>query len=284
VFFALKNGKIKLNKMKKADLTSKIFGLEVFSKRRSELLKEITAYLEKPRETLIIFTPNPEQVVLAQSNPLFKTILTQADILIPDGIGLVWASKLLASATGKTPLAERISGVDLVSDLLEYANRHQLSVLILGGREYEGLRYNGQPIQRATAESDLYWLEGYRDIKNPTDREEQYIAKVISNYRPDMVFVALGAPNQEQWVITHRQLLEENGVSLVMAVGGAFDFLLRKVQRAPEWMRNYGLEWLYRLVHEPWRWKRQLRIPIFLFLVMIEFLTATFTTKKEQAG
>ncbi len=274
--------------MKKADLTSKLFGLDVFGRTRAELLSLVKGYLEKPRQTLVLFTPNPEQVVLAQSNPRFKQILSQADFLLPDGIGLVWASRILSSATGERPLAERISGVDLVSDLLAYAQGHDLPVLIIGGREYEGLRYNGQPVRKPTAPSGLYWLEGYRDISQPTEREEQRVAEIISKYQPAMVFIALGAPRQEEWVIEHRSLLEASGVKLAMAVGGAFDFLLHKVKRAPEWMRNYGLEWLYRLVHEPWRWKRQLRIPIFLFWVAIEFFTAkkspTTATKKEQAG
>ncbi len=235
------------------------------------MLELIRSHLEKPEKTLIVFTPNPEQVILAQEQPSFKAILHQADLLLPDGVGLIWASRILNSDS-QNQLRERIPGVEVVAELLTYAQEKQLKALILGGREYEGLRYEGQKIASPSAEANLYWLEGYRDIHQPTEREEAAVRQTIAQVKPDLVFVALGAPSQETWIINHRDLLEKNQVRLAMAVGGSFDFLLRKLRRAPQWMRNIGLEWVYRLIQEPWRWRRQLRLVKFVWLVAQERL------------
>lgn len=107
---------------------------------------------------------------------------------------------------------------------------------------------------------------------NPRATEHTALLSCIQSVAPDILFVAFGAPAQEKWVIEHKAVLEKAGVRLVMVVGGAFDMLLGKVERAPQWMRSIGLEWLYRLIQEPWRWKRQIALITFMKLVFQDLM------------
>lgn len=246
--------------MKKIDRLVKIWGMPFFSSDRVELLNLLTSHLKSDSGLTTIYTPNPEQVVLSRENGGFGEILRQGDILLPDGVGLIWASRLLSLKTGQPPLAERIAGVEVVSMLWAEAPTQGWRVLVVGGRQYQQL---GEQ-----------WLPGYENVQQPTTAEEAEVVLVIEETQPDIVFVAFGAPWQEQWIHTHRPLLEKAGVSLAMAVGGSFDFLLGKVKRAPVWMQKFGLEWLYRLLQQPWRWKRQLRLLKFIGLTLQEWARA----------
>jgi N-acetylglucosaminyldiphosphoundecaprenol N-acetyl-beta-D-mannosaminyltransferase len=228
--------------------------LKLFSKRRSALLKFLINHLESSQETLVVFTPNAEQAVQAYEDESFAKTLDQADLLIPDGSGIFFAAR--------GSLKEWIPGVDLVKDLLEIAGQRGEAVLVIGGRDYK---------KQATQIGDrlnLQWLEGHRDVTNPIPEEERAIAETIKRFRPGIVFVAFGAPWQEKWVVAHRQLLAQSGVKVAMVVGGAFDMLTGRLQRAPRWLRRLGLEWAYRLYQEPWRWRRQLRLVKFAWLVL----------------
>jgi len=247
--------------MKKIDGKDKILGLNLFGKSRQELLVTLVEHLKSGKKPLIIFTPNPEHVIQGQESPDFAQLLNQADILLPDGMGLVWASRFLAfkNPSAAAVLTERIPGVDVVADLLRTTQKNHQKVLLLGGREYQSL-----PPQ-------LEWETGYQDITHPTPAEEVKVKRILSHLKPTLVLVAYGAPWQEKWVIEHRQLLADNQVKMVMVVGGAFDFLLGKVSRAPQWLQDVGLEWAYRLYQEPWRWRRQLRLLKFVALTVKEF-------------
>jgi N-acetylglucosaminyldiphosphoundecaprenol N-acetyl-beta-D-mannosaminyltransferase len=248
--------------MKKTDDKALLFDLNVFSSRRGKLLNIFEGWLNEPRELHVVYTPNPEQIIQSRGNDKFKQALQQADLLLPDGIGLVWASKLLALFGRAKPLSERIAGVDAVTDLLELAHQRQLEVLVVGGRDYspeDYFTYQG---------SKINWTPGFKEASGPTVEEQRQLELKIKEIQPDLVFVALGAPAQELWIEEHRALLSKNRVVVAMAVGGSFDYLLNKVSRAPYWFRKLGLEWLFRLINEPWRLKRQLRIIGFLGLVI----------------
>ncbi|MBD3279615.1 MAG: WecB/TagA/CpsF family glycosyltransferase [Candidatus Pacebacteria bacterium] len=255
---------------KKSDASVFLFDLKLFSRSKASLLRNLWLQLKATKKPIILFTPNPEQLVLANQNPKFKAILHQADILVPDGIGLVWASKLLSWFGQAQSLSTRITGVEVVQALLPKIQKQGWSSLVIGGRDYGN---GGQVVELTKSfqvgelQPGLFWHPGYQDISQPTRQEEQQLQTVLQKLQPELVFVAFGAPFQEQWVIAHQDLLAQNKVRLVMVVGGAFDFILGKVKRAPTWVQRIGGEWLYRLLQQPWRWRRQLRLGQFIKMV-----------------
>jgi N-acetylglucosaminyldiphosphoundecaprenol N-acetyl-beta-D-mannosaminyltransferase len=266
--------------MKKTDIRHNLLDFNLFSSSKSQVLKicadrlagaESRSAGQRVAKTvvtgpLVIFTPNSEQLVQAYHDISFVKTLGMADILLPDGAGVVWAARLLsktrggamAGTTKSAPaLPNRIAGVDVVDELLKLAETNNQKVLIVGGRGYDELIFKKQ----------LFWHSGYDQVARPTPEEEKTLMSYIAKLRPELVFVAFGAPHQENWVQDHLELLKSSGVRIVMVVGGAFDILLGKAKRAPVWMQSAGLEWLFRLISEPWRWKRQLRLVEFVGLV-----------------
>jgi N-acetylglucosaminyldiphosphoundecaprenol N-acetyl-beta-D-mannosaminyltransferase len=252
--------------MKKIDKARLLFNLSLFSKDSRALLNKLIIHLKKGKGLKLIFTPNPEQVILSQDDDDFLRSLKTADYLIPDGGGLIMASKILSFCKKITPINHKITGVDLTSQLLKFAKQHNLRVMVIGGRNYSknnSLIYKSQSI---------WWTEGFRNIKTPTADEQAKLELFIKKHHPAIIFVAFGAPSTEKWLVNNRRLLDENKVKIAMAVGGSFDYLLGKVKRAPEWMRKMNLEWLYRLINQPWRWRRQLRLVKFMGLVAKEII------------
>lgn len=260
--------------MKKADNKNKLFDFSRFSKSEAEVLKVSTQALKQRSQggsttttkPLIIFTPNPEQLVQAYHDVSFGEVLGQADVLLPDGIGVIWASRLLAMRGLAPMLGKRITGVGIATELLRVVVSLDKKVLVVGGREYDASLNRLREVHPSIW-SQVTWKEGYRIVGHPTDDEETALCGYIRRQKPNVVFVAFGAPYQEQWVVKHRALLSESGVEIVMVVGGAFDVMLEKVARAPLWIQTLGLEWLFRLIQQPWRWRRQLRLIEFLGLV-----------------
>lgn len=258
--------------------------LSIYSNTKQTLLKQLRTQLKTPQGVTSIFTPNPEQVMLAVSKPNFSRILQQASVRIPDGYGLVIASRVLAGASkAKTRISERITGVDIAESLILQATEAGKTVLVIGGKNYAGAHFAGLEFREFTnsltkndisknAENTIWWLGGYTSVKNPTAAEEKLVCNALSIVKPDVVFVAFGAPAQEEWVVSHLEVLEKQKVAIVMVVGGAFDMLLGKVSRAPEYLQKLGLEWLFRLIQEPWRWKRQLKLLEFGKLMIREAL------------
>ncbi len=243
-----------------------ILGFQLFSKRKSDLLKKIQIHLSSKSDCLVIFTPNAEQLAQTEQNPKFYRYLQQADILIPDGISLVWSSRLLSLRGKSQPIVERIAGVDLTQDLLRLAKKQKLRCLVIGGEGYQNLLPASKQVKNNfwQLRPDLFWTPGYKNIQQSTKKEEQGLEFGVKQLKPDIVFAAFGAPWQEEWIIEHLRFLNSQNVKLAMSVGGAFDLVLGKLKRAPGWMRSLGLEWLYRLIQEPWRWKRQLRLVKFV--------------------
>ncbi len=248
--------------------TSQIFGFPILSVRKQEFFDSLDSFfLENRRDkslTLKIFTPNPEQLVVATNDKIFSSNLSKANYLLPDGIGLVYASKIL-SFFGKTKekIKERIAGVEVVEHLLDLIKEQKLKALIIGGRDYS----NAEDVEFS---SNLFWTEGYQDKFEILSTEEAVLTEKINELKPDLVFIAFGAPDQENWIINHEKLLEENKVRIAMAVGGSFDFIFNRVKRAPVFVQKLGFEWLWRLIKQPWRRHRQLRLLSFIWLVIKE--------------
>ncbi|PIR64389.1 MAG: glycosyltransferase [Candidatus Pacebacteria bacterium CG10_big_fil_rev_8_21_14_0_10_36_11] len=271
--FSFKKFKMSQQKPKKTDETVLLLGRSLFSNDIDSLLNTIKQKIIRPKETLVVYTPNPEQIVLAQKDNKFSQVLNKGDILIPDGVGVVLASKILSLWHNKPAVKTRIAGVDLVKKLLGLAGENNWKVLLLGGKGYDkGLHHVWNSGIAKETKLSLIWESGYEDISQPSKEEESDIQSLIKKTKPDVVFVAFGAPWQELWLDEHRELLSNSGVKLGMAVGGSFDMLFGKIKRAPLFMRAMGLEWLYRLIQEPWRWRRQLQLFVFMGLVLREII------------
>ncbi len=269
-----------------------IFNLPLWAGGLNLFIAELRHHLLSASKLKLLATPNPEQVVLASHQPGFFKALSRFDWLIPDGVGLVKASCWLKSRGKlKRCLKERVTGVDVVSWLFGFTVENDLKVLLVGGRNLENLELkfkntklkiiekkelaslaNKQKEETKEAKNHsknvIFWIEGYKDKLKPTKTEERMIARVITELKPDIVLVALGAPEQEFWLIRHRELLDKAGVKLGMVVGGAIDMIGGRLERAPLVWQRLGLEWLWRLVQEPWRWRRQLRLVRFVWLVV----------------
>lgn len=229
--------------------TINILGTPVTSSSEEDILQYILLRLQSKDAKTAIFTPNPEIVVRAYHNKVYQDVLKSAQVMLPDGVGLLWAGKIL----GK-PLKSRITGVDFMEKLCLEASRRGLTVGFVGGRERiaertaECLkkRYPGLTVAYATSELKVESLK----------------LKVV-----DILFVALGAPKQEEWI---HERLPEIHARCAMGVGGAFDYISGEVSRAPKGMQKVGLEWMYRLVRQPWRWRRQTKLIEFMRLVLKE--------------
>ncbi|HEX7017506.1 MAG TPA: WecB/TagA/CpsF family glycosyltransferase [Patescibacteria group bacterium] len=285
--------------MKKIDKSANVLGQTFFSKSKDQLLNDIEIALKEGSRPYVIFTPNPEHLMITKEKPGFGQVLARADVRIPDGVSIVMASRLLHLVGKSQPIAERIPGVELAVDVLQMAAEKNWTVLIVGGRGYHhhAVTSEDQSPHDARAKSRrrvptestsswtierypsatethtptrthsptrLWWVEAYKDAANPTVKEEMELKKNLETLQPEVVMVALGAPLQEEWIVMHYELLRDNKVKIAMVVGGAFDMLTGKTQRAPLLYRKIGFEWLYRLWQEPWRWRRQLRLVRFV--------------------
>jgi len=207
-----------------------------------------------------IVTPNPEMVVAARSDREFAQILNDANLAIADGIGLVWASRILG-----TPLKERVAGTDLFLNLCAEAARRGGKVFLLGGREGIAARVAGELKKRYPKLRIAGTFAGDR-----SERGDKETVAVIKKASPiDLLFVAYGHGKQERWIARN---LEKVPVKVAMGVGGAFDFIGGKVPRAPMFIQRLGLEWLFRLTKQPRRIRRQLVLIPFTIFVFKETL------------
>ena len=203
-----------------------------------------------------VVTPNPEFVVIAQRHAAFRAALWQADLAIPDGGGLLLAARLLGLR-----LREQVRGTDLAYQLVDHARREGWRVFLLGA---------GPGVAAAAATRLRSHYPGVSIVgtfagsaASPGDAATR--AAVSAAGRVDLLLVAYGAPRQELWMQRNVAALD---VGVAMGVGGVLDYMAGRVRRAPPLVRNAGLEWLFRLIRQPWRWRRQLALVAFGRLVL----------------
>ncbi len=262
---------------KKNELSIRMFDINFTSKSFPELLVFFKHCLSANNEKIsIVLTPNPEQIVIAQNDQEFQHILETNKVNLPDGVGLVLASKLISFFKPTNDvIINRTPGVDVASLLTDFALNEKIRVLIIGGRNYAGKKYK-QIVKVLSGKSNqisdgyIFWHQGFKNINNKSKLEEKELFKVIKKIQPKIVFAAFGSPYQEKWLSKNETKLEEYGVQIAVSVGGSFDFLLGNVSRAPIIVRKVGFEWLYRLIKQPWRWRRQLRLVKFAQLTFSE--------------
>lgn len=267
-----------MKNQKNIDNKVKMWGLSLFGSHREQLLTQLLTQVEKGKTWKSVVTPNPEQIIQSQTNAPLRKMLQTADWVLPDGVGLVLASRLLSSRLHQEPLQHVIPGRLVVSELLKLALARHWHCVLVGGQGYAGNRTTAVLDVQGTS---VEWLSGYQFVQQPTDREEQQLSRCLLASKPDVLFVAFGAPAQETWILSHRALLEKSGVKLVMAVGGSFDTLLGKVPTPPDVIHQIGMEWLFRLILQPWRWRRQLRLIRFVWLVGKTWLNPSLSTRLD---
>ncbi len=203
-----------------------------------------------------IATVNPEFIMTAQQDAQFMGVLQGADLCIADGIGLVIASRWMNS-----PLPERVPGSELVYRLAEGASVHGWRLFLLGAAP--GVAEEAADVFRSRY-AELVIAGTYAG--SPDEAENETIVNMINDSQADLLFVAYGAPKQDKWIARNQEKL--TSVRLAMGVGGSLDFVTGRSQRAPRWVQKIGLEWLHRLVKEPWRWRRMLALPQFAAKVL----------------
>lgn len=202
-----------------------------------------------------IVTANPEIVMMAKENQSYKDAVLKADYIVPDGAGIVMASKML-----KQPIEERIPGFDLMVDLIAHAEEERLSCYFLGAGE----KVIEEFIRKIKVKHPKLNIAGYHH--GYFDLDDQSIVNDIKRAEPDLVFVALGLPRQEQWIAKNHQKFKKG---IFMGVGGSFDVIAGKVKRAPDVWIKFNLEWLYRLLKQPFRWRRILKVFEFMFRILL---------------
>jgi N-acetylglucosaminyldiphosphoundecaprenol N-acetyl-beta-D-mannosaminyltransferase len=204
-----------------------------------------------------ICTVNPEFVMEAQHNTAFAAVLEAADLCIADGVGLLWAARRLGHR-----LPQRVTGSDAVPLIAARAAELGWRLFLLGAAPGIAERAGALLVERSPGLQIVGTYPG-----SPAESEAPEIIARVHSADPDVLFVAYGAPKQDVWIARHATSL---GVPLMMGVGGSLDFVVGAQKRAPKWLQRLNLEWLYRLIIQPWRWRRQLALPRFVLAVMKE--------------
>jgi N-acetylglucosaminyldiphosphoundecaprenol N-acetyl-beta-D-mannosaminyltransferase len=276
---------------------SYILGVGITNETEDKILEYLLLSLKQPTTKYYIVTPNPEILVYAHNHPGYKKILNVA-IALPDGVGVFLGCALMGHA-----LRERITGVDFMEEVCRRSAEQPLRMGFLGGRggvaektaeclkaKYPWIEVgfvgeewsNGgfqdpdagpvSPFPRPTASlppKGTSFSEAAASLSPGARRGSPALATRSKETLIDILFVAFGHPKQEEWIYEN---LEHLPVKVAMGVGGAFDYISGRVVRAPFMIRAIGLEWLFRLIREPWRWRRQMALGKFVWLVVKERL------------
>lgn len=210
----------------------------------------------------LIVTPNSEIVLNAKKDPSILKVILSADLVIPDGIGLVYASKILGE-----PLTERVTGIDFLEHILIDLTDRGESVFFLGSKPGQ----NGEPGVAQLAAANMQ--KKYPSLKVAgthhgyyKPEEEEALVEEINRSGAEFLCVATGSPKQEQFIYNHRNQLKPR---VGIGVGGSLDVWAGTLKRAPEFYQKHGLEWLYRLIQEPSRYKRMAKLPVFMLKVLV---------------
>lgn len=226
---------------------TKMLGIGLSQVNLAQVLEFIYTGLQEKSKKYFIVTPNVEILMFSQKNKNYQKVLNSAKLALPESTGLFFAAKILGVS-----LKEKIPGIDLLENICKHVAKRPITVGFLG---------SGLNVAELAAEC---LKQKYPGLK---------ISFAIPEWTPknasscDILFVAFGSPKQEFWIAEN---LPKIDVRVAIGVGGSFDFISGRVVRAPNFMRKIGLEWLFRLIIQPWRLKRQMAIPAFLLLVLKE--------------
>ncbi|NLK64502.1 MAG: WecB/TagA/CpsF family glycosyltransferase [Tissierellia bacterium] len=239
-----------------------IMGVRINNISMNEALKLAGEKIEND-EKFIIYTPNTEIIMMCQKDEEFLNLINKSDINVPDGVGLIYAGKIK-----KHPLKEKVAGYDLSINLLKMADEKGLKLYVVGGRPgvAEAAMKNVQntyPGIKIVGARHGYFKGSH--LGQSGHEEEMSVIEDINKQKPHILFVGFGAKKQEQWIDYNKDLIKAN---VIIGNGGTLDGLAGIVKRAPDIFINSGLEWLYRLIKEPRRIKRQIVLPVFMLKVI----------------
>ena len=226
-----------------------ILGVNVDNVTMEGALEKVLTFLDGDGPSSV-FTPNSEIIMAAYKDEDFCEVLNSASLIIPDGIGVVYASRIL-----KAPLPERVAGFDLADNLIKKLSNGEKSFYFFGGKPGVAEKAKENLLSKYPSLNICGLNDGYFD-----DEKEKLIIEDIKQKKPDVLFVCLGAPKQEKWINKHK---DELGAKVLLGIGGSLDVFAGTAERAPEFYRNHGLEWLYRLLKQPSRFVRMLALPKF---------------------
>ncbi|HZG57513.1 WecB/TagA/CpsF family glycosyltransferase [Paenibacillus sp.] len=235
--------------------TVSLFGVKVSKMDMQRTVAYLTEAVRAKRPTHVV-TANPIMFMTGFEDESFLRMLQEADLVVPDGAGLVWAARRL----GK-PVAERVAGFDLVQELFAVGAREHWRVYLLG---------TSQELIEAARDRIVETYPGLRIVGcrngffGPSEDDE--VVRDIVEAAPDLLLVGRATDTQDPWIAKHHHRLN---VPVMIGVGGSFDVMSGKLKRAPVWMQKAGLEWLHRLLLQPTRWRRMLALPKFALKVML---------------
>jgi len=246
----------------------KILGIRIDNVDQKQALQRVEELLEDGKQHYLV-TLNPEFVIKARSDQEFKEILNKADLSVSDGIGLIFASRFLSSK-----LKERVTGIDLMEKICKLASDQDWSVFLLGAKQgvadtavdklkqrHPNLKAEAGPFGRVVVNNGL--------IHSKDSLLAKKSFKKLESFKPTVLFVALGAGNQEKWIVQNLEKMPS--VRLAIGVGGAFDFVSGRIIRAPNIFQRLGLEWFWRFCCQPWRIRRILNSTIKFPYLMIRY-------------
>jgi N-acetylglucosaminyldiphosphoundecaprenol N-acetyl-beta-D-mannosaminyltransferase len=230
-----------------------VLGVRVHRVSMQDTLRCIEGWIAE-RVPRMVITADANALVLAQQDSEFRALLQTADLVTPDGAGLIWAARRLGQ-----PFPERVPGVELVAQLARLSHEQGYRLYFVGAapgvaqRAAEHLRETFPNAQIVGTQHGYF-----------QPHEEPAILAQIRATRPDVLLVGMGMPRQEKWIARHKDAL---GVPVSVGVGGSFDVYAGVVKRAPRWMQRYGLEWLWRLMQDPRKIAKVRNLPRFAWLV-----------------
>ena len=231
-----------------------VLGVKVYNLSMDETLEEMNRLIKSGGSHLLV-TLGVEMVMAAQKNEVFKNTVNNASLVVPDSVGIIWAAK----KSGKM-LKERVPGVEIIDKVAATAEKYGWKAFFLGAKP-------GVAKEAAEKLKSKYPHFKWVGEHHGYFKEDDEVLKKISETKPNLIFVALGFPAQEEWFERNRKKL---GNSVVIGVGGSFDVISGRIKRAPMLYRKLGLEWFHRLITEPKRIIRMMALPAFVLKVIFK--------------
>lgn len=241
----------------------RIFGVNILNTTLDEVTERLKEWL-KENKLRTIYTPNTEIVMAASKDDSLKKLINEGDLIVPDGIGLIYGSRLK-----KKPLRERVTGFDISMKLLDIADKNSYSLYLLGGKDGVAKAAADNisekyPNIKIAGFHHGYFKGSHLGLKDQP--EEEKIVQEINQLKPDIIFVGFGFPKQELWIDHNKNRLDSK---IIIGNGGVMDILAGNSKRAPDIFIKLGMEWFYRLITNPSRIKRQLVLPLFMLEVLV---------------